>query len=178
MSRIGKLPVAVPSGVKVAVAGQVINIEGAKGKMSYTTRPSVRVIFADGQLVVSMVGKDSQANADFGTTRSHLNNMVKGVSAGWKKSLELTGVGFGAKITGKKIVLSVDYTHDVEVDIPDVVKCAIAKNVIDIESCDKEALGTFAAKVRDVFPSEPYLGKGIKYSDEVVRRKAGKTGKK
>jgi large subunit ribosomal protein L6 len=104
--------------------------------------------------------------------------MVKGVSTGWKKVLELNGVGYTAKLQGKNLVLAVGFSHDVVMPIPDVIKCNIVKNTIELESADKEVLGTFAAKARDVQPPEPYLGKGIKYSDEKVRRKAGKTGKK
>jgi large subunit ribosomal protein L6 len=178
MSRIGKLPVAVPQGVKAAVAGAVVSVEGPRGKMSFSVRPGVKVEFADGKIVVSVVGSDAQAKADYGTTRATLNNMVKGVSAGWKKSLELHGVGYTAKVQGKNLVLAVGFSHDVVMLIPGDIKCAVNKNVIDLESNDRELLGTFAAKVRDVQPPEPYLGKGIKYSDEKVRRKAGKTGKK
>jgi large subunit ribosomal protein L6 len=104
--------------------------------------------------------------------------MVKGVSAGWKKTLELNGVGFNAKLQGQKLVLAVGFSHDVTMDVPSAIKCNVQKNSIEMESADREILGTFAAKVRDVQPPEPYLGKGIKYSDEKVRRKAGKTGKK
>jgi large subunit ribosomal protein L6 len=178
MSRIGKLPVAVPQGVKAAVSGSSVSVEGPKGKLSFSVRPGVKVEFADGKFVVSVVGSDAQAKADYGTTRATLNNMVKGVSAGWKKTLELHGVGYTAKVQGKNLVLAVGFSHDVQMVIPDAIKCAINKNVIELESNDRELLGTFAAKIRDVQPPEPYLGKGIKYSDEKVRRKAGKTGKK
>jgi large subunit ribosomal protein L6 len=178
MSRIGKLPVALPQGVKGAVSGAVVSVEGPKGKLSYTVRPGVKVELNDGKFAVSLVGADAQSKADYGTTRATINNMVKGVSAGWKKSLELNGVGYTAKLQGKNLVLSVGFSHDVTMVIPDAVKCTVNKNVIDLESNDREALGTFAAKCRDVQPPEPYLGKGIKYSDEKIRRKAGKTGKK
>jgi large subunit ribosomal protein L6 len=178
MSRIGKLPVALPQGVKGSISGSVISVEGPKGKLSYSVRPGVKVEVADGKFVVSMTGSDAQSKADYGTTRATINNMVKGVSVGWKKSLELHGVGYTAKLQGKNLVLAVGFSHDVTMQIPDAVKCAVTKNVIDLESNDREILGTFAAKVRDVQPPEPYLGKGIKYSDETIRRKAGKTGKK
>jgi large subunit ribosomal protein L6 len=125
-----------------------------------------------------MTGSDLQARADYGTARATINNMVLGVSTGWKKTLELNGVGYAAKLQGQKLVLSVGFSHDVTMDVPTSIKCIVAKNSIDMESADREALGTFAAKVRQVQPPEPYLGKGIKYSDEKVRRKAGKTGKK
>ena len=178
MSRIGKLPVPVPQGVKGSVSGSLVSIEGPKGKLSYTVRPGVKVELVDGNFVVSMVGTDGQAKADYGTTRATINNMVKGVSAGWKKVLELNGVGYTAKLQGKNLVLAVGFSHDVTMEVPDAIKCTVNKTVVELESSDREVLGTFAAKVRDVQPPEPYLGKGIKYSDEKVRRKAGKTGKK
>jgi large subunit ribosomal protein L6 len=178
MSRIGKLPVALPSGVKGAVAGGVVSVEGPKGKLSYTIRPGIAVELSDGKFVVSMTGSDLQAKADYGTARATINNMVKGVSTGWKKTLELNGVGFVAKLQGQKLVLSVGFSHDVAMDVPSAIKCNVQKSSIEMESADREILGTFAAKVRDVQPPEPYLGKGIKYSDEKIRRKAGKTGKK
>lgn len=178
MSRIGKLPVALPQGVKGAVVGSVVSVEGPKGKLSYSVRPGVKVEVTDGKFVVSMTGNDAQSKADYGTTRATLNNMAKGVSLGWKKTLELHGVGYTAKVQGKNLVLAVGFSHDVTMQIPDAIKCTVNKNVVDLESNDRELLGTFAAKVRDVQPPEPYLGKGIKYSDETIRRKAGKTGKK
>ncbi len=178
MSRIGKLPVALPSGVKGAVAGGVVSVEGPKGKLAFTIRPGISVELTDGKFVVSMTGTDLQAKANYGTVRATINNMVQGVSKGWKKTLELNGVGFNAKLQGQKLVLAVGFSHDVTMDVPTAVKCNVQKNSIEMESADREVLGTFAAKVRDVQPPEPYLGKGIKYSDEKVRRKAGKTGKK
>lgn len=178
MSRIGKLPVVIPSGVKGTVAGGVVSVEGPKGKLAYTIRPGINVAVAEGKFVVSMTGSDNQAKADYGTARATINNMVLGVSTGWKKILELNGVGFSAKLQGQKIVLSVGFSHDVILDIPAGVNCVVQKNSIEMQSADREVLGTFAAKVRGVQPPEPYLGKGIKYSDEKIRRKAGKTGKK
>lgn len=178
MSRIGKLPVAVPQGVKGSVSGSVVSVEGPKGKLSYSIRPGVKVELAEGKFVVSMIGSDAQSKADYGTTRATINNMVKGVSAGWKRILELHGVGYTAKIQGKNLVLAVGFSHDVVMTIPDPIKCVVNKNVIDLESNDRELLGTFAAKIRAVQPPEPYLGKGIKYAEEKIRRKAGKTGKK
>jgi len=178
MSRIGKLPVAIPQGVKGVVSGSSVSVEGPKGKLSYCVRSGVSVEISDGKFLISMVGSDAQAKANYGTTRATINNMVKGVSTGWKKNLELHGVGYTAKLQGKNLVLAVGFSHDVTMLIPDAIKCSVNKNVIELESNDRELLGTFAAKIRDVQPPEPYLGKGIKYSDEKIRRKAGKTGKK
>lgn len=178
MSRIGKLPVPIPQGVKGTVSGSLVSVEGPKGKLAYSVRPGVKVDVIDGNFIVSLVGTDGQSRADYGTTRATINNMVKGVSTGWKKVLELHGVGYTAKLQGKNLVLAVGFSHDVAMEIPEAVKCTVTKNTVELESSDREALGTFAAKVRDVQPPEPYLGKGIKYSDEKIRRKAGKTGKK
>jgi large subunit ribosomal protein L6 len=178
MSRIGKLPVAIPQGVNASVNNGVVLVEGPKGKLSFAVRSGVNVEVKDGQVLCSVVGSDSQSRANYGTTRATINNMVQGVSKGWKKTLELNGVGFVAKLQGKNLVLAVGFSHDVVMEVPGDLKCVINKNIVEFESCDKELVGTFAAKVRQVQPPEPYLGKGIKYSDEVVRRKAGKTGKK
>ena len=178
MSRIGKLPVAIPQGVKGAISGQVVSVEGPKGKLSYSVRPGVKVEIADGKFVVSMTGADSQTKADYGTTRATLNNMVEGVSKGWKRVLELNGVGFAAKLQGKNLVLSVGFSHDVTMEIPAEIKANVQKNSVELESANRELVGTFAAKIREVQPPEPYLGKGIKYAEEKIRRKAGKTGKK
>jgi large subunit ribosomal protein L6 len=178
MSRVGKLPVAVPAGVTVGIDGRVVNVSGPKGKLAYTIGSSVDVSQADGKIVVAIKGDTKQARANFGTTRAIISNMVKGVTQGWKRSLELNGVGFTAKVAGKKLVLTVGFSHDVELEIPAEIKCAVNKNLIELESPDKQSIGTFAAIVRGTQPPEPYLGKGIKYSEEKVRRKAGKTGKK
>jgi large subunit ribosomal protein L6 len=178
MSRIGKLPVAIPQGVKCALTGDVVSVEGPKGKLSYRIRPGVKVDISEGEAVVSMSGTDGQSKADYGTTRATINNMVLGVSKGWKKTLELVGVGFAAKLQGKNLVLAVGFSHEVSMEIPAEIKANVQKNSVELESANRELVGTFAAKIRQVQPPEPYLGKGIKYSDEKVRRKAGKTGKK
>jgi large subunit ribosomal protein L6 len=178
MSRIGKLPVALPQGVKGAVASGVVSVEGPKGKLQFAVTHGVAVEVVEGSFVVSLVGSDGQARANYGTVRATINNMVKGVSTGWKRSLELNGVGFTAKLQGPNLVLAVGFSHDVTMEVPAGIKCTVGKNLIELEASDRELLGTFAAKIRAVQPPEPYLGKGIKYSDEKVRRKAGKTGKK
>lgn len=178
MSRIGKMPIEIPSGVKIAVANGAVNVEGPLGKLQYSPHHDIKVVVEGSTLVFSLVRDNRQSRATWGSTRAHLNNMVKGVSKGWKRSLEFNGVGYGAKVQGPKLVLTVGFSHDVEFEIPKGIKCVMTKNVLDMESVDRESLGTFASKVRKVQPPEPYLGKGIKYTDEVVRRKAGKTGKK
>lgn len=178
MSRIGRLPVAVPQGVKAAVQGDMVVIEGPHGKLQYQPSRRVKVSIEGAKIVVGMTGSDKQSKADYGTTRAHLNNMVQGVSKGWKRSLELSGLGYSAKMDGKRLVLAVGLSHESAFDVPAGIKCSVGKSVIDLESVDKQLLGAFASKVRRVRPPEPYLGKGIKYSGEVIRRKAGKAGKK
>jgi large subunit ribosomal protein L6 len=178
MSKIGKLPIEVPKGVNVILAGDSVKVEGPKGKLEYKILSTVKVVQEGNQIIVTRLANDLQSRAMYGSTRAHINNMVKGVTTGWKKELELNGVGFNAKLAGNKVTLSVGFSHDVVVEIPKSVNCVINKNRIELDSADKNALGLIASKIREVCPPEPYLGKGIKYSDEKVRRKAGKTGKK
>ena len=179
MSRIGKQPIKIPEKVKISVSGGVVTVEGPKGSLKYTLGRGVSVAVENGTLSVSCANiKDTQSKADFGTARAKINNMVKGVTEGWKRSLELTGVGYTAALSGQILVLTVGFSHDVKLPIPAVVKCAVEKTKISLESPDRDTLGVFAAKIRKVQPPEPYLGKGIRYSDEVVRRKQGKTAKK
>ena len=178
MSRIGKMPVNIPAGVKAAVTDGVVNVEGPKGKLQFKPGRGVTVAVQDGKIVLSVTGSDTQSDANWGTARAHVNNMVTGVSTGWKRSLELNGVGYNAKIAGQALTLAVGFSHEVKMDLPKEVKCTVTKNIIDLESADRELVGTVAARIRKVQPPEPYLGKGIKFVEEKIRRKAGKTGKK
>lgn len=180
MSRVGKKPIAIPAGVKASINAGVVLVEGPKGKLSFSPARGVAVSVEGATLVVKAADSaaDRQVKANHGTARASLNNMVAGVATGWKRSLELNGVGFGAKVQGQSLVLSVGFSHDVTIEVPKGIKCTVNKNVIDLESADREAVGTLAAKIRKVWPPEPYLGKGIKYAEETIRRKAGKTGKK
>ncbi len=178
MSRIGKAAITLPQGVKVAISGARVNVEGPRGKLHYDASRDLKVVLNGSVVSVELVKDTPESRAVWGSTRAHLNNMVLGVSTGWKRTLELNGVGYVAKVQGPKLVLAVGFSHDVEMVIPTSIKCVVTKNQLDMESVDREELGTFAAKIRKVQPPEPYLGKGIKYSDEVIRRKAGKTGKK
>ena len=178
MSRIGKQPISLPQGVKASVKPEAVLIEGPMGKLEYKPTRSVKVSMADGKLLVEKVRNDRQAAADYGTTRARLNNMVTGVSKGWKRALELNGVGYVAKMNGATLTLAVGFSHEVNFEIPKLIKCNVSKNLVEMESCDRELLGTFAGAIRKVQPAEPYLGKGIKYPEETIRRKAGKAGKK
>jgi large subunit ribosomal protein L6 len=178
MSRIGKQPVVVPGGVKVSDMGGVVHVEGPKGKLEYKYSSDVSLAINEGEVVVSCVKPGNQANANYGTTRAIVRNMVIGVKDGFRRGLELHGVGYTAKLNGSDLTLKVGYSHEVVIDVPKVVTCTITGTKIALESCDKVVLGQIAAKVRAVKPPEPYLGVGIRYEGEVVRRKAGKTGKK
>lgn len=179
MSRVGKMPITVPADVKASVQGSAVTVEGKLGKLSFKLGRGVAAKLEGGVIHFSVENvADGQQRANFGTARATVNNMVLGVSNGWKKKLELNGVGFTAAVQGDKLKLVVGFSHDVLMQIPATLKVVVTKNIIDLECPDKELLGTFSSNVRSVQPPEPYLGKGIKYSDEVVRRKAGKTGKK
>ena len=179
MSRVGKVPVTVPSGVKAAVVNGSVNVEGPLGKLQFVPGKGVSASVENGQILVHCLeAGNKQAQANYGTARALINNMVLGVSKGWKRSLELNGVGFVAKVAGQKLTLTVGKSHDEVLEIPKAIKANVDKNRLDLESCDRELVGNFAAKVRKCQPPEPYLGKGIKYVEETIRRKAGKAGKK
>lgn len=178
MSRIGKQPVPVPSGVQVSVQEGSVSVKGPKGALQLAIGSGVAVAQEGPELIVTRTGSDKQAQANYGTTRAHLKNMVIGVTEGWKRSLELSGVGFTAKLEGNVLSLAVGYSHEVKVIVPKEIKCAVGRTNIDLEGCSKDLVNQLASRIRKVRPPEPYLGKGIKYSTETIRRKAGKTGKK
>ena len=183
MSRIGKLPVAVPSGVKAAVAGNVISIEGPRWKLTHTLGRGVRAVLKDNHIHFAIDTDDGdkaykQVNANWGTARAITANMIKGVTAGWKRSLEMNGVGFNANLKGDTLVVAAGYSHEVKVKVPAGLKVSVNKNIIELECSDRNMLGVMASKLRSIRKPEPYLGKGIRYSEEKIRRKAGKAGKK
>jgi large subunit ribosomal protein L6 len=176
MSRIGKMPIAIPAKVKVAVAGNAVNVEGPKGKLklSLPRRTSLKV--EGDKIVVSRDGDDAEAKAMHGLGRALVNNMVKGVTDGYMKKLEINGVGFKAAVQGKVINLVLGYSHPINYPIPDQIKVVVEENTkITIEGPDKELVGKVAAEIRSFYPPEPYKGKGVKYSDEKITRKEGKT---
>jgi len=176
MSRIGKQPVAIPPKVKVEVKGQKISVEGPKGKldMELPRRTSLKV--ADGEVVVSREGDDAQAKALHGLSRALINNMVKGVSEGFVKKLEIQGVGFKAAVAGEMVTLSLGYSHPVVYPIPGQIKVTVEEGTkLTIEGPDKQSVGQVAAEIRSFYPPEPYKGKGVRYVGERVVRKEGKT---
>lgn len=179
MSRIGKRPVTVPGNVKVNIDGQTVTVEGPKGTLSRTLRPEVSVVLEDGTLLVTRKGDDKDERSLHGLSRTLVANMVEGVTTGFTKSLELVGVGYRATLQGKKLVLTVGYSHPVEIDPPAGIEIAVeGANKVHVKGADKQLVGDIAADIRSVRPPEPYKGKGIKYAGEVIRRKAGKSGGK
>jgi len=179
MSRIGKLPVVLPEKVEAKITGNTIEVKGEKGTLSFEFRDCVTVKLEEGSVVVSPKG--DEAKALWGTTRSVISNMVEGVSAGYTKSLEINGVGYKFEVQGQKLILSIGFSHKVEMQVPSELKVAAdekMKNVIHISGIDKQLVGQFASKVKAKKKPEPYKGKGIKYLGEHIRRKAGKTGAK
>ena len=179
MSRVGRLPVVVPDSVKVDIKGTSVHVKGPKGEMQHTFPGSMDISFEDGQVVVKRPSDESTHRALHGMTRALINNMVVGVSSGFEKTLEINGVGYRAEMSGKNLVLSVGYSHPVEIEPPEGISFEVDMKVrqIKVLGYDKQAVGQVAADIRKVRPPEPYKGKGIKYLDERIRRKAGKAGK-
>lgn len=178
MSRIGKMPVALPTGVTVAIDGSTVKVKGPKGELSQTFHEDMTIAQEDGKIVVG-TPEDPAYNAMHGLVRALLNNMVVGVTDGFKKTLEIEGVGYRGEIQGKNLVLALGYSHPVPVVPPAGINFGIDKTqrVITIEGADKQMVGQVAANIRSLRPPEPYKGKGIRYQGEKVRRKAGKAGK-
>lgn len=178
MSRTGKAPITMPAGVTGSVKDGVVFVQGPQGKLEHKLGLGVSVVFKGNVVEVTRLSDEPQPKANHGTTRALLNNMVSGVAKGWKKTLEMTGVGYNATLSGQILKLNCGLSHEVKFDLPKEIKCKVEKTTIHLESADRQLLGNVASKIRAVRPPEPYLGKGIRYSDEKIRRKAGKTGKK
>ncbi len=179
MSRIGKKPIPIPQGVTVAVDGSTVRVKGPKGELSQTFRPEVQVRVDDGQVVIDRAADSKTHRAMHGLTRALVANMVQGTVEGFRKTLELVGVGYRAEKKGKVLVLNVGYSHPVEYPEPEGLTITTPNpTTVVIEGIDKQRVGQVAAEIRAVRPPEPYKGKGIRYQDEQVRRKAGKAGAK
>ena len=179
MSRIGRLPVVVPAGVEVKVAeNNEITVKGPKGTLVRILPAEMDVKVEDGHVVVTRPNDLKKMKSLHGLTRSLVQNMVTGVNEGYTKELEVNGVGYRAQKQGKKLVLALGYSHPVEMEDPEGLETVVDGNKIIVKGIDKEKVGQFAAEIRDKRRPEPYKGKGIKYADEVIRRKVGKTGKK
>jgi len=202
MSRVGKKPILIPKGVEVKIEGQKVVVRGPKGELSQEVLPEIKVEVKDNQILVSPAGKtsksqrdqdlkqvhlpilslphkrrglaDKQTKAFRGLTRALIANMVKGVTDGYEKKLEIMGIGFRAKLEGNHLVLEIGFTHPVKIICPAGINFSVEKNIITVSGIDKQLVGEVAAKIRNAKKPEPYKGKGIKYINEVIRRKAGK----
>lgn len=178
VSRVGKKPIPLPQGVEVKIQGQDVNVKGPLGELRHRVPDGLKVTVEDGVLKVEREGDERQLKAFHGLTRTLLHNMVQGVSQGFQKTLELVGTGYRAQKQGEKLVLAVGYSHPVEIVPPAGIQLeAPAPNVVVVKGADKQKVGQVAAQIRAVREPEPYLGKGIRYQGEKVRRKAGKSGK-
>jgi large subunit ribosomal protein L6 len=179
MSRVGKNPIIIPAGVEVKVATDSLRVKGPKGELVQQLHPNIKIEVKDQKVFVTVTDAlNHKQNALWGLYRSLINNMVKGVTGGFEKKLEINGIGFKAQVSGQKLILNVGYSHPVNFDLPVGIAAAVEKNVITITGTDKQVVGEVAANIRKIKKPEPYLGKGIKYLEEVLRRKAGKAAGK
>lgn len=179
MSRIGRMPVVLPDGVEVQIKGSHVRVKGPKGELQHTFPADMKISLDDGEVNVKRPSDAKQHRSLHGMTRALINNMVVGVSTGFEKILEVNGVGYRAELSGKNLVLNVGYSHPVEVEPPEGINFEVDTRTrqIKIAGYDKQVVGQVAADIRKIRPPEPYKGKGIKYIDERIRRKAGKAGK-
>ncbi len=180
MSRIGRMPIAVPEGVTVTIAeNNKVTVKGPKGTLERVLPVEMDIKQEDGHIIVTRPNDLKKMKSLHGLTRTLINNMVVGVTKGYEKVLEVNGVGYRAQKQGKKLILSLGYSHPVEMVDPEGIESVLeGQNKITVKGIDKEKVGQYAAEIRDKRRPEPYKGKGIKYADEVIRRKVGKTGKK
>jgi len=177
MSKIGKLPVKYDSSAQVTLEGHVVKVSGQKGTLEFRLPIEVKVSLQDDSVIVSRKNDSDRSKAMHGLVRTLISNMIEGVTKGYEKTLEMSGVGFRSSVQGSKLVLTVGYSHPVEIEAPDGISFKTAENKITVSGFDKQLVGEIASKIRKVRPAEPYKGKGIKYENEVIRRKAGKAGK-
>jgi large subunit ribosomal protein L6 len=178
MSRLGKLPVNVPDKVIVTLSSNNIKVKGPKGELTLDFSTQIDVKLNDKKVIVTPLSKSKEANALWGTTRVLINNMITGVTSGFTKTLEFNGVGYKAMVTGSKLTLNLGFSHPIDFTLPVGVSAKVDKNIISLESASKELLGFSASSIRALRPPEPYKGKGIKYVNETIIRKAGKSGAK
>ena len=179
MSRVGKQPITIPDKTKITYTDRLLVVEGDKGKLSHTIHPAIDLSIGDGVMNVTMETADRTSRALQGLTRSLLANMITRVSKGFERKLEIHGIGYRAELSGKQLILHVGYSNPVVFDLPEGITAAVEKNNnIKLFGIDKQKVGLAAAAIRRIRPPEPYKGKGIKYAEEYIRRKAGKTGTK
>ena len=180
MSRIGRMPIAIPAGVTVTIAANnVVSVKGPKGELVRELPVEMEIKEEEGKIIVARPNDLKRMKSLHGLTRTLIANMITGVTAGYEKKLEVNGVGYRAAKAGKKLTLNLGYSHPVEMEDPEGIETVMeGQNIIIVKGIDKEKVGQFAAEIRSKREPEPYKGKGIKYADEVIRRKVGKTGKK
>ncbi len=178
MSRVGKKPITIPKGVEVKLEGLRLTVKGPKGTLSRSIHPKVSVQVQDQEIMLAIDGTSKDLRSLHGLHRALIANMVTGVTKGFERALEIVGVGFKADLSGRTAVLNVGYSHPVSFPLPEGIDAKIEKTRISLAGIDKELLGLTASKLRDIKRPEPYKGKGIKYAEEHIRRKAGKAGKK
>lgn len=179
MSRIGKKSITIPKGVEIKVDKNVVSVKGPKGSLHKTFSTDVDISTQEGAISVSSMGSDKHFSALHGLTRTLISNMIEGVNNGYEKVLEISGVGYKSMLQGRNVILNLGYSHQITYPLPDGIDATIEKQtVISLKGADKELLGQVAANIRGKRPPEPYKGKGIKYKNEKIIRKAGKTGKK
>ncbi len=178
MSRIGKKPILIPKDVKVEITDDLLTVKGPKGELKKIIHPKVTLKLEDDQIVLTVADESKDTGALHGLFRALVANMVTGVSKGFERVLEIVGVGYRAEVNGKTATLHLGYSHPIVFDLPEGIDAVIDKTKITLNGIDKELLGKTAAKIRSFRKPEPYKGKGIKYAEEVIKRKAGKTGSK
>ena len=174
MSRIGKKPIPIPQGVEVKEENGKIRVKGPKGELDRAVNPEIKVSLQDNQILFSVQKEGKNAKALWGLNRALVANMVRGVSEGFEKKLEIEGVGYKARMEGNNLILEVGFSHPVKIEPPEGITISVEKNIITISGIDREKVGQIAAKIRRVKPPEPYKGKGIRYEGEQIRRKVGK----
>jgi len=178
MSRIGKKPISIPDSVKLNYMDRLLTVQGDKGTLSRRIHPSVELQIESGELKVTLDQQDRKSRALQGLTRSLISNMVDGVSKGFERNLEINGIGYRAEVSGNSITFNLGYSHPINFEIPDGINATVDRNLVKLTGIDKELLGHTAASIRRLRPPEPYKGKGIKYAEERIQKKAGKTGTK
>lgn len=174
MSRLAKKPIIIPQGVTIEIVGKKIAVKGPKGTLNFVHHSGVKIETDPKEIKITKIGKTKDASAIWGTTARILENMIKGVTDGFQKQLELNGVGYRMNLQGEKIVLALGFSHPVEMQVPEGIEVKIESNIMTISGIDKQKVGQFTVNIRRLKPVEPYKGKGFKYVGEVVRRKEGK----
>lgn len=178
MSRVGRKPISIPDKMKISYSNKIVQIKGAKGTLTRTIHPDVDLKIKDGVINVSISKEDRKTRGLQGLTRSLVANMIIGVNKEFERKLEINGIGYRAVVEGKKIVLHIGFSHPVDFSLPEGISVSIDKNSLSLTGIDKELVGQTAARIRQLKPPEPYKGKGIKYAEERIQKKAGKTGTK